>query len=67
MQELIAHCQRELIKWSCPREVEFRSALPKTLIGKVAFKQLADAEVARLRSEGKYAGDVEQSAEQQTP
>lgn len=64
-QELIAHCQRELIKWSCPRDIEFRSELPKTLIGKVAFKQLADSEVARLRSEGKYAGDVEQPAARQ--
>ena len=55
-QELIAHCQKELIKWSCPRDIEFRSELPKTLIGKVAFKQIEDAEIARLLSAGKYSG-----------
>ena len=45
-RELIEHCQSQLIKWSCPREIEFRTALPRTLIGKVDFKTLAkeDAE-----------------------
>lgn len=42
--ELIAHCQEHLIKWSCPREVEFRPELPKTLIGKIDFKLLAEEE-----------------------
>ena len=28
---LIEHCRERLIKWSCPREVEFRRELPKTL------------------------------------
>jgi long-chain acyl-CoA synthetase len=47
-QELIAHCQGQLIKWSCPRDVEFRSELPKTRIGKIDFKALMDQERARL-------------------
>jgi acyl-coenzyme A synthetase/AMP-(fatty) acid ligase len=34
-KELIAHCRSQLIKWSCPRELEFRSELPKTRLGKV--------------------------------
>ena len=33
--ELIEHCRKQLIKWSCPREVEFRSSLPKNRVGKV--------------------------------
>ncbi|MBN2360198.1 MAG: AMP-binding protein [Deltaproteobacteria bacterium] len=55
-QELIAHCQKELIKWSCPRDIEFRSALPKTMIGKVAFKQLEDEEAARSGGAGQRPG-----------
>ncbi|MCP4138423.1 MAG: long-chain fatty acid--CoA ligase [bacterium] len=55
-KDIIGHCRKELIKWSCPREIEFRDELPKTLVGKVAFKALEDEEVARLKSEGKYAG-----------
>ncbi len=40
-QALIDFCRERLIKWSCPREVEFRRELPKTRIGKVDFKVLA--------------------------
>ncbi|HYR01344.1 MAG TPA: AMP-binding protein [Casimicrobiaceae bacterium] len=38
---IIAFCRERLIKWSCPREVEFRRELPKTRVGKVDFKALA--------------------------
>jgi long-chain acyl-CoA synthetase len=37
---LIAHCRERLIKWSCPREIEFRRALPKTRVGKVDYRAL---------------------------
>jgi long-chain acyl-CoA synthetase len=40
-EELIAHCRTQLIKWSCPREIEFRRRLPMTRIGKVDFRALA--------------------------
>ena len=53
---LIAHCQEHLIRWSCPREIEFRDCLPCTLVGKVAFHTLEEQEVAKLRAEGKYCG-----------
>jgi long-chain acyl-CoA synthetase len=56
-KELIAHCRKELIKWSCPREIEFRNALPLTLVGKIAYRVLVDEEVARLKETGEYAGD----------
>jgi len=29
-----------VIKWSCPREIEFRRQLPKTRVGKIDFKVL---------------------------
>jgi long-chain acyl-CoA synthetase len=42
MQEaIIAHCRERLIKWSCPREVEFVDALPLTRVGKVDYRELA--------------------------
>ncbi len=44
---LIAYCQEHLIKWSCPREIEFRDALPKTLVGKVAFNVLEQEEAEK--------------------
>jgi acyl-CoA synthetase (AMP-forming)/AMP-acid ligase II len=36
-----------LIKWSCPREIEFRAELPKTPLGKVDYRALIDDHVAR--------------------
>ncbi len=39
-QALIGFCHERLIKWSCPREVEFRRELPKTRIGKIDFRVL---------------------------
>jgi long-chain acyl-CoA synthetase len=47
--ELIAHCRERLIKWSCPREVEFRVELPLTKIGKIDYRAL-EAEAASAQA-----------------
>lgn len=39
-RELIQYCKEHLIKWSVPARIEFRSSLPLTLVGKVAFSVL---------------------------
>ncbi len=54
--ELISHCREHLIKWSCPREVEFRDSLPLTRVGKIAFTVLEQEEIEKLKAEGKFAG-----------
>jgi long-chain acyl-CoA synthetase len=56
-KKLISHCRENLIKWSCPREIEFRDDMPLTLIGKVDFKVLAQEELDKLRAAGKYTGE----------
>ena len=43
---LIDACRASLIKWSCPREIEFRSELPKTRVGKIDYKVLVAEHVA---------------------
>ena len=53
---LIDHCREHLIKWSCPREVEFQTSLPLTRVGKIAYTELQKREIERLRAEGKYTG-----------
>jgi long-chain acyl-CoA synthetase len=45
--ELLAHCREHLIKWSCPREIEFRSELPLTLLGKVDYRALVESRLER--------------------
>ncbi len=41
-EALITHCRERLIKWSCPREIEFRSDLPHTRVGKVDYRALIE-------------------------
>ncbi len=43
-EELIEFAKKHLIKWSCPKEIEFREKLPLTRIGKVDFKVLEQEE-----------------------
>jgi long-chain acyl-CoA synthetase len=56
---LIEFCRKDLIKWSCPREIEFRDVLPLTLVGKVAYAELMAAELERLVSAAKLCRDPE--------
>ncbi len=44
---LIEHCRAQLIKWSCPREIEFCAELPKTRVGKIDYKLLVQEHSAR--------------------
>ena len=46
-EAIIAHCRERLIKWSCPREIEFVAELPLTRVGKVDYRELARRHAAR--------------------
>jgi long-chain acyl-CoA synthetase len=48
-EELIAHCRTQLIKWSCPREIEFRPSLPTTAVGKIDYRRLSAESNAHAR------------------
>jgi long-chain acyl-CoA synthetase len=41
-KEILEHCARHIAKYAMPREIEFRSELPKTLVGKVAYRVLEE-------------------------
>jgi acyl-coenzyme A synthetase/AMP-(fatty) acid ligase len=49
---LIEHCRAQLIKWSCPREIEFCAELPKTRVGKVDYKVLVQEYAAKHDNRG---------------
>ena len=49
-EELIAHCRTGLAPFKVPKEIEFRESLPKTLIGKVLRRQLADEDRAMRKA-----------------
>ena len=42
---LIAYCRERLIKWSCPRDIEFRGDLPRTRVGKIDYRALVDEHI----------------------
>ena len=41
-QELLDYCSSHIAKYAMPRELEFRKELPKTLVGKVAYRVLEE-------------------------
>ena len=43
-QELLAYCQEHIAKYAMPKDIEFREELPKTLVGKVAYRLLEEEE-----------------------
>jgi long-chain acyl-CoA synthetase len=46
--ELIDYCRTKLAAFKIPRVVEFREALPRTIVGKVLRRQLVEEEKAKL-------------------
>ncbi len=47
-EELMEHCRRHIAKYAMPYDIEFRSELPKTLVGKVAYTVLEKEELAKM-------------------
>ena len=48
--EIIGFCSREMARFKVPRYVEFRSELPKTIVGKVLRRVLLEEEQQRKQS-----------------
>ena len=48
--ELLAYCRKNIAKYAVPREIEFRDDLPKTLVGKVAYRVLEEEEEAKYQA-----------------
>ena len=45
--ELLAYCREHIAKYAMPYDIEFRPELPKTLVGKVAYRVLEEEEQAK--------------------
>ena len=41
-KEILSYCSGHIAKYAMPREIEFRTELPKTLVGKVAYRVLEE-------------------------
>jgi long-chain acyl-CoA synthetase len=51
VEDILEHCRRELALYKIPKMVEFRSELPKTLVGKVLRRVLREESLKTAASE----------------
>ena len=58
---LLAYCRKNIAKYAMPREIEFRDQLPKTLVGKVAYRQLEEEELAKMKAQETAQAKKEQA------
>ena len=68
-QDILAYCSKHIAKYAMPREIEFRKELPKTLVGKVAYRVLeeeANGGVAVPSSEMVQEAPAAEAAEEPT-
>ena len=47
-QELMDYCRKQIARYAMPYDIEFREDLPKTLVGKVAYRTLEEEEAAKI-------------------
>ena len=46
-ERIMDYCRKNIAKYALPKEIEFRDQLPKTLVGKVAYRELEAEEAAK--------------------
>jgi long-chain acyl-CoA synthetase len=49
-EEILEYCKLRLAPFKVPKQLEFRSELPKTMIGKVLRRVLVEEEKAKLKA-----------------
>ena len=57
-EELLAYCRRHIAKYAMPYDIEFKDDMPKTLVGKVAYRVLEEEELSKMQSD--ESADFEQ-------
>ena len=52
---IMNYCRKNIAKYAMPYEIEFREELPKTLVGKVAYRILEEEELSKRKKEAEAA------------
>lgn len=52
-EEILEYCKKNISRYGVPKEIEFRTELPKTLVGKVAYRKLEEEEEAKYNQSKK--------------
>ena len=50
-QKLMEYCRKHIAKYAMPYDIEFKEDMPKTLVGKVAYRQLEEEEIAKIKAQ----------------
>jgi len=50
-ESIMAHCRKYMAKYALPYDIEFRDDMPKTLVGKVAYRILEEEELAKIKKQ----------------
>ncbi|MDO4938479.1 MAG: AMP-binding protein [Lachnospiraceae bacterium] len=53
--ELMEYCRKNIAKYAMPYDIEFKDEMPKTLVGKVAYRVLQEEEIARMKAAGEIS------------
>lgn len=61
-QEIMDYCRKNIARYAMPYDIEFRDEMPKTLVGKVAYRVLQDEELAKIKA----AGEAEEKQAEET-
>ena len=48
--DIMEYCKKHMAKYALPYDIEFRDSLPKTLVGKVAYRKLEEEELAKNKA-----------------
>ena len=48
--ELMDYCRKHIAKYAMPYDIEFKDDMPKTLVGKVAYRVLEEEELAKRKA-----------------
>ncbi len=65
-QEILDYCSKHIAKYAMPREIEFRDELPKTLVGKVAYRVLEQEEAEKQQALEKAQAEIVEKTAKQT-
>ncbi len=49
-KKLLDYCRKHIARYAMPYDIEFRDDMPKTLVGKVAYRVLEEEELEKIRA-----------------
>ena len=54
-ETLMQYCTKNISKFAMPYDIEFKDDMPKTLVGKVAYRELEEEEIKKIQSKNEEA------------